>query len=1135
MAKIPLRIYLKNIENLIERGNLEQAIVHAKNILQTYPKHTDTYRLLGKAYLESQRYSEASDILQRILSVFPDDFISHIGMSIIREDELNLDAAIWHMERAYEVQPFNPAVQDELRRLYGRRDGAEPPRIRLTRGALVRMYARGGLYQQAIAEIHAALAEEPQRIDLQVLLARMFYLNGQRLEATEVCSAIINKLPYCYEANSILAEILPGTTRAADAAIFVKRIHSLDPYMAYLSSSAPTADKVPDQAVTVEELVLSDGSIIETKAPEWTLTAGVEWEETPGEELPGWLNTLAVQTPTPTSESQITSPGEFEVKDQPIESEDDLLPEWMRSAGWSQTDHPETETPPVLDETEAEALPGEVPTWLQDIAPTTETTSEEEQERVEWLESILPGEDQETTKANLDLAGELVDTPDESISVGLSAPDWLADLEAESLMPRDEVQPDASQQNNETPWIASFTQASEQMAGDGVINQEQPTIPDWLTALGDEKGGSEVPSDVPEWLQGLENEGQTKPFEETSLTSEIANSMGVMENLVEEVDLNQVGDGNDQPDQVEAGVPWFETLPEGEKSEETLVSQSEQTTEKTFDWSPLDTEIIESAVPAQQTEPDEGTDQEPEEWLNKLQVEGESESISSPKWEIEQSEQEIPTTPPDLIEQPEAKVVEIPDEFAQATSEISTGTNQPDLSDMDAAMAWLESLAARQGADEETLTIPPDLRTDTPPAWISTDQPLETDGTENLDFPQGELIEEEPVAAVEVTEQIESEIPGDLPGIIGDEPITPVLGEKMESVGEMTIGVPDAEVSKPTPDLSDMDAAMAWLESLAANQGADEATLITPPEQRTATPPDWISESLADQETSPVDEMNIPPVVEEPLSEIDFEAEVPTSTSADTQEATVAVESENIDMDNAFAWLESLAARQGAEEETLITRPEDRIEEVPEWIERAAEQVLAEEPVGVDQTSEWIQEFEETEPTVEPEDTRVVHEEQNGTDWLTGETNLTEPVLSAESKDESLDDWLKGLESKDEILESPGLVPVQQEETVIGWESIEAPGSINQISDSTSAIEINSLAEAQSALMRGNLEVGLAYYNKNIHEGLNLDDIIHDLRDALYRYPVDIEIWQTLGDAYARNNQLQDALDAYTKAEELLR
>jgi cytochrome c-type biogenesis protein CcmH/NrfG len=50
-----------------------------------------------------------------------------------------------------------------------------------------------------------------------------------------------------------------------------------------------------------------------------------------------------------------------------------------------------------------------------------------------------------------------------------------------------------------------------------------------------------------------------------------------------------------------------------------------------------------------------------------------------------------------------------------------------------------------------------------------------------------------------------------------------------------------------------------------------------------------------------------------------------------------------------------------------------------------------------------------------------------------------------------------------------------------------------------------------------------------------MEEIIFDLQEATYRHPVDVIVWQTLGDAYMRNNRLQEALDAYTKAEELLR
>ena len=175
MAEISLRAYVKQIDDLIERDQLDEAIAHSRHILETYPKHLDTYRLLGKSYLEAKRYGDAADIFQRVLSAVPDDFVSHIGMAIVREDEGNLDAAIWHMERAYETKPANPAIRQELSRLIGRRDGLEPHKIRLTRGALARQYAQGELYAQAIAELRSALKEDSDRPELQVLLATMYW------------------------------------------------------------------------------------------------------------------------------------------------------------------------------------------------------------------------------------------------------------------------------------------------------------------------------------------------------------------------------------------------------------------------------------------------------------------------------------------------------------------------------------------------------------------------------------------------------------------------------------------------------------------------------------------------------------------------------------------------------------------------------------------------------------------------------------------------------------------------------------------------------------------------------------------------------------------------------------------------
>jgi tetratricopeptide (TPR) repeat protein len=79
------------------------------------------------------------------------------------------------------------------------------------------------------------------------------------------------------------------------------------------------------------------------------------------------------------------------------------------------------------------------------------------------------------------------------------------------------------------------------------------------------------------------------------------------------------------------------------------------------------------------------------------------------------------------------------------------------------------------------------------------------------------------------------------------------------------------------------------------------------------------------------------------------------------------------------------------------------------------------------------------------------------------------------------------------------------------------------------------LSQARNELSGSNISAALENYSRLIKKGRFLDEVIFDLRDALYRFPVDVDIWQLLGDAYMRSNRLQDALDSYTKAEELLR
>jgi tetratricopeptide (TPR) repeat protein len=143
MTEISLRAYCDEVKELIKADSYDQAIATCQHILRNYPKYLEAYQLLGQACLEKGMHSEAEDFFKRVLSADPEDFIAHVGLSIISEDR-DLDEAIWQMERAFELAPDNAEVRKELRRLYMRRDKVETAKLKPTPGGLGRLYAGGG-------------------------------------------------------------------------------------------------------------------------------------------------------------------------------------------------------------------------------------------------------------------------------------------------------------------------------------------------------------------------------------------------------------------------------------------------------------------------------------------------------------------------------------------------------------------------------------------------------------------------------------------------------------------------------------------------------------------------------------------------------------------------------------------------------------------------------------------------------------------------------------------------------------------------------------------------------------------------------------------------------------------------------
>lgn len=254
MTMIPLREYIRDIENLVEAGKTTYAEQHCRHVLGSFPKHVELYRLLGKSCLDTEKIDEAGDVFQRVLSVIPDDYAALAGLGFIKEEQDDLDSAIFYMEKAGEVNPGNQQIKTEIRRLYFKRDCVEQERDKITPAGLILTYLRSNLHDQAIAKARISLTDNPGQVDLLLLLARAYYLSGNRMEAGETAIQVVKLLPYCLEANKILFIICSSINRTAEANTFRQRINDIDPYSAFVSRQYPSSNLVPDHAIMLERL-----------------------------------------------------------------------------------------------------------------------------------------------------------------------------------------------------------------------------------------------------------------------------------------------------------------------------------------------------------------------------------------------------------------------------------------------------------------------------------------------------------------------------------------------------------------------------------------------------------------------------------------------------------------------------------------------------------------------------------------------------------------------------------------------------------------------------------------------------------------------------------------------------------------
>ena len=989
MPEIFLRAYGREIDELIEGERLEEAIAHCRHILQTYPKHLETYRLLGKAYLEAKRYGDAADIFQRVLSAVPDDFVSHVGMAIVREDEGNLDAAIWHMERAFETNPSNPAIQQEMKRLISRRDGLEPHKVRLTRGALARMYAHGELFAQAIAELRSALQEDPERPDLQVLLASMYWHTDQRSDATAVSNQILEKLPYCAEANRILAANLQASDRVEEAAVYHRRLANLDPYAAFVESALADADSVEESAVSLEKLDWVAGEPLPSAAPGqpgWVATLGMEMQE-PSEELPEEVK--PPQTGPLPSWLEPGEPPPFEAA-----AEKELRDEMEMQAADASAEAG------FLDELEAETSdePEQEDTGLGFAAAAAEITAgvlaggdeDESEEMIEAepefspdgeaaaaAEMFDPPEATEPSDGELDLADEeAIGEAEEEILTEEQAEPTGEALSSGELVATDESEGAAESEVPDWMQEAGWTESSGEVEDAPVSfsDHELETLDAGGIAadISEDEDTELAPAELPEWIHDIapeEVEGSSDGAGDESLPEWTASPEAATAEIkgdaedeasfpAADSDLSEIPTwiSDDSPGATETIVTWLED--QGPDSLEGEVAKGDDLPDWMRDTGPLEDSLDPSVIEADE-EATPSPELRAEEPVGETSEEPDAESPSSESWlsavAAVAAEEEVR---PSSSEGDEAQTPDWLAEGMGPSEESAAGEGPgPSLAPADttagdeeggAQLPAAPDILDQDGGLEEEIPSPSET-IDQPevsgtPDWLEQigtlpEQPAETDSAEWL---EGLEIDGEETPAGPA-----SETPDWLKGLAeegadGDESPAP---DWLREIGEPgSVSREAAAVDAEPQEESD-------------EQLVPEASGVAP---------DWIQEVAGDEAVEEIPEtVDTEPEPETPKVEEDDEVmdwledlAAKQSEAADDEEPEAAAQSVPVleerdipdEPEEGLEWLEQLADQRGIDVDVSLPsqtspevgepEPEPELDTAPDWLERMATQPL---------------------------------------------------------------------------------------------------------------------------------------------------------------------------------------------------
>ncbi len=750
---------------------------------------------------------------------------------------------------------------------------------------------------------------------------------------------------------------------------------------------------------------------------------------------------------------------------------------------------------------------------------------------------------------------------------------WLENLAAKQGIPDDEMTTSAEQRAEVTEADAPAIELPEDLELPETL-KEQPTPErpsgdtDWLKQIGlaDSEDHLDQPDDevgdsTAAWLDAIQEEGSGKP--DTGSDDTVARFLAAKQGIGDQPSAYSLDDEQPEEDWLAEAIqqPHKPAINEDEDkiSTDWLKAIGQEAAE----------EAAEQAGETPENEPsgglspvDEEEDDLDMDWLSQIGDEAAAEAAEEPLAVIPGEE----TADDDWLTELDAPVEEAP---------VSPVDEEGDDLDMD----WLSQIGDEAAAEATGKPYtPPTIKLDENDDWAtdldapkeeSLSSPVDEEG-DDLDMDWLSQIGDE--AAEEAAEEPLPETPA--PTEETNQQDSAPIETNHEPVEE---SANDAWLSTLETLQESQSGATDWLANLKAKEAAEAAaadplTGLSPDETEAPSGPideddddfdmDWLDEISEQASQEAVGEETPKPISPVDAEEDDFDmdwldeiseeaaaeaateaAEEPDAGQPPAQEDIPALPVDGAEDDFDEDWLDSIGEETAQETaapveeiETSFEKPAP-VEEFPDegveepekddWFDKLEAEDELEHGEAISDTDAWLLSM--------GEDTNPPQEEQ------------IEPVADS-------DEWLSSLGIQpDEDEHQPEPAPQFEAESEISLEPPAAAGESIQpthaeewkpesaIQPETTAPEpkpdplTGQLAAARQAIQENDLDTALKGFGAIIKKGKFIEEIIEDLNQALIRHPINAKLWQALGDAYLRMDNLQDALDAYSKAEDMLR